>query len=87
MSSIEIHPEMQYVLDTSTISHIFGAFYRSVFPGFWERFDELVWNGCAVSVRHVRLELENAKHPVVAQSTGYLENLKRDFFSEPTEQE
>ena len=80
-------PAMLYLLDTSTISQAFGSFNPNIFVSFWERFDTLVQAGRVASVRLVRLELEQASKPAVAWSPLRLENLNRNFFSDPTEQE
>ena len=80
-------PAMLYLLDTSTISQAFGSFNPGIFVSFWERFDALMRNGGVASVRLVRLELERAPKLAVVQSILRLENLNRDFFSDPTEQE
>ena len=87
MPGDEIPAPSLYVLDNSTISQIFRSFYPEAFPSFWERFDELVLNGSAVSVRHVCLELENARRPAIARAPGYLKDLNRAFFHDPSEQE
>ncbi len=81
------NPNSELLLDSSTISQIFRSFYRDLFPSFWQRFDELVRNGSAVSVRHVSLELANARDTTIVQAIGYLENLTPGFFSEPAERE
>ena len=73
------------ILDTSTISQIFSAFSRQHFPTFWARFDQLVRDGRAESIRAVRDELT-----VLAKVSGavtYLENLNALFFTTPTPQE
>ena len=80
------HP-MLYIMDNSTISQIFRALYRSAFPSFWDRFDGAVRDGTITSVRHVRLELENARHPEIVQAPSYLISLNRGFFEDPTELE
>ena len=87
MPGNESAPAILYLLDTSTLSQAFGAFNPDIFVSFWERFDALVQNGGAVSVRLVRLELENAPKPAVSQSPRHLENFNRNFFSDPTDQE
>ena len=81
------HDDGWYILDNSTISEIFRSYYQDQFPSFWERFDELVKAGRAVSVRAVRIELENARRPETINSIGYLRGLNPGFFSEPDEQE
>jgi len=82
------NPEpLLYIMDNSTISQIFRSFYRNAFPSFWEHFDASVQHGTITSVRHVRLELENARHPAIAQAPRYLSNLNGSFFDDPTEQE
>ena len=80
-------PAMLYLLDTNTISQAFGSFNPGIFVSFWERFDVLVRDGGAASVRLVRLELERAPKSAVVQSILRLENLNHDFFSDPTERE
>ena len=74
-------------MDTSTISEIFRSFYQDRFPTFWERFDELVRAGRAVSVRTVRTELQNARRSEIVGAVGCLQDLNPKFFSEPDEQE
>ena len=76
-----------YILDNNTISEIFRSYYREQFPAFWERFDELVRAGSAVSVRAVRMELENASRPEIAAAVRHLLDLNPEFFAEPGEQE
>ena len=76
-----------FIMDNSTISQIFRSFYRNAFPSFWEQFDASVQDGTIASVRHVRLELENARHPAIAQAPRYLSNLNGRFFEDPTDQE
>ena len=78
---------MLYIMDNSTISQIFQALYRSAFPSFWEQFDNSVKDGIITSVRPVRLELENARHPAIAQAPIYLTTLNRSFFEEPSARE
>lgn len=80
-------PVTPYLLDTSTISEAFRAFNPDIFVSFWELFDALVRDGGVASVRLVRLELERASKPAVARSPLRLENLNRNFFIDPTEQE
>ena len=75
-------PDVVYALDTNTISHIWRSYYRDIFLGFWERFDELVRVVAIVSVRPVRAELVNDGR--VARAVGYLENLNPGFFAAPT---
>ena len=75
------------VLDTNSISTIFQFYHRTQFPSFWERFDELVHLGRAISVRTVRHELIASPRQVVRESVAYLEGLERGFFSVPTEPE
>ena len=77
--------DMVYALDTNTISHLWRSYYRDIFPGFWERFDELVHVIVISSVRAVRGELANDRR--VARSVGYLENLNPGFFAAPTANE
>lgn len=76
-----------YILDNNTISEIFRSYYREQFPAFWERFDELVRAGSAVSVRAVRIELENASRPEIVAAVRHLLDLNPEFFAEPGEQE
>ena len=74
-----------YALDTNTISHIWRSYYRDIFPGLWERFNELAHLAAAVSVRPVRAELVNDRR--VAGAVGYLESLNPRFFAPPTANE
>ena len=83
----EENADVLYILDTSTLSEIFRSYYRDRFPSFWERFDELIRTGSAVSVRAVEKELEIARRVEITGSINYLRNLDRDFFSDPGEQE
>ena len=76
-----------YLLDTSTISEIFRSYYQDRFPSFWDRFDQLIRTGRAVSVRPVERELENARSPEVVGSIQHLRRVNRYFFSDPSEQE
>lgn len=50
---------MIYVFDTSPLSQLFGAFYRSRFPTLWDQFDELVAQGRVTSTREVAREIDN----------------------------
>lgn len=77
--------DMVYALDTNTISHLWRSYYRDIFLGFWERFDELAHVIAVVSVRAVRAEL--ASDGRVARSVGYLEKLNPGFFAAPTASE
>ena len=79
--------DVSYILDTSTLSEIFRSYYKDRFPSFWEKFDELVRTGGALSVSSVRRELENARGPEIISSVAYLRSLNQDFFFEPDEQE
>ena len=79
--------QVLYLLDTSTISEIFHSYYQDRFPSLWEKFDELVRSGGAVSVRPVERELENARAPEVVSSIQYLRKVNSHFFSDPSEQE
>jgi len=81
----ESAPDVAYALDTNSISHMWRSYYRDIFPGFWERFDELARVATVVSVRAVRAELANDGR--VARSVGYLENLNPRFFAAPTANE
>ena len=87
MPGNENTPAMLYLLDSNTLSQVFGSFNPNIFVGFWEQFDALVRNGAAVSVRLVRLELENASRPAVVSAPSHLVSLNRNFFSDPSEQE
>ena len=75
----------QYVLDNSTISQIYLAFYKDRFPSFWLRFDGLVASGRATSVRAVEVELNRLSK--VSFAVQELKRLNRDFFSTPTSDE
>ena len=79
---------MLYIVDNSTISQIFRAFYRSAFPSFWDQFDNMVKNGIITSVRTVRLELDkmlvirrSPKLPHISQPSTAV------FFEEPSARE
>ena len=50
---------MTYVFDTSPLSQLFGAYYRSRFPTLWEQFDELVRQRRVISTREVGREIDN----------------------------
>ena len=76
-----------YLLDTNTISQMFQSYYQDQFPSFWERFNELVLAGRAISVRAVETELEATGRGSVSRAVSYLKDLNRDFFSDPSEQE
>ena len=71
-----------YVLDTSSISLAWLAYYRDIFPGFWNLFDALARGGVVTSVRAVREEQTNRR---VDGAIAYLENLNGRFFAEPTD--
>lgn len=75
----------QLILDTSTISQIFLAFHPLLLPTLWEYFDRLISSGYAVSVEAVRAELQGLGR--VAGAVAYLENLNRQFFAPPTQDE
>ena len=51
---------MIYVFDTSPLSQLFRAYYRSRFPTLWEQFDELVTRHRVTSTREVGREIENS---------------------------
>ena len=53
---------MSYVFDTSPLSQLFRAYYRSRFPSLWEQFDELVRQGRVISTREVGREI--ARGPI-----------------------
>lgn len=74
-----------YILDTSTISQIYRAFYKDRFPSFWRRFDGLVESGGATSVSAVEVELH--RRSAVAFAIPELRQLNRDFFATPTSAE
>ena len=71
-----------YILDTSTLSQIYRAFYKDRFPSFWRRFDGLVSSGRATSVSAVEAELN--RRSGLAFAIQELKQLNRDFFSTPT---
>ncbi len=48
---------MIYVFDSNSLSNIINHYYPDRFPSFWEKFDDIVRNGNAISVREVRNEL------------------------------
>ena len=50
---------MTYIFDTSPLSQLFGAYYRSRFPALWEQFDELVRQRRVISTREVGREIDN----------------------------
>ena len=50
---------MIYVFDTSPLSQLFGAYYKSRFPTLWEQFDDLVSQDRVTSTREVGREIEN----------------------------
>ena len=54
---------MIYVFDTSPLSQLFRAFYRSRFPTLWEQFDEIVAQGRVTSTREVAREIDNSPIP------------------------
>ncbi|MYH50765.1 MAG: DUF4411 family protein [Acidobacteria bacterium] len=49
---------MTYVFDTSPLSQLFRAYYRSRFPTLWEEFDELVRQERVTSTREVGREID-----------------------------
>ena len=81
MSGSENQDDTLYVLDDNSISKIWLSYYRRIFVGFWERFDELLRSGGAVSVSAVRGEME---HRRVFGAVAYLERIQPGFFAEPT---
>ena len=50
---------MTYIFDTSPLSQLFGAYYRSRFPTLWEQFDKLVRQRRVISTREVGREIDN----------------------------
>lgn len=44
---------MMYVFDTNSLIVLFTNFYRDRFPSLWGRFDKLISEDRAVSVREV----------------------------------
>lgn len=72
-----------YVLDTSSI-RVFGNYYPSRFPAFWENLSEYVSDGRIASVREVSRELDlvNTK----SHLDKWAENNKY-IFPQPTESE
>ena len=77
--------DVVYALDTNSISHVWRSYYRDIFPGFWQRFDELAHVIAFASVSAVRAEL--ASDGRVARAVGYLENLNPEFFAAPNANE
>lgn len=75
----------QLILDTSTISQIFLAFHPPLLPTLWEHFDRLVSSGYAISIEAVAEELQALGR--VAGAVEHLENLNRQFFASPTQNE
>jgi hypothetical protein len=73
-----------YVFDTNSLSNVLNNYYRDSFPSFWEKFDEMIHNRNAISVREARFELKGKF------DDSEIELLKRsnaDFFEDPTVEE
>lgn len=51
---------MIYVFDTSPLSQLFRAYYRSRFPTLWEQFDAIVSEGRLTSTREVGREIDDS---------------------------
>ncbi len=74
-----------YSLDTNTISQVYRFYYKSRFPSFWSRFNDLVSSGRAGSVSEVEAELKrNIGIPSVVEE---LKLLNQGFFSLPSSPE
>lgn len=75
---------MKYVIDTNSLSAIFGHYYFERFPSFWERFNALIHNNDIISVREVRREISEQKRDDALEKWTK-ENT--EFFQDPTNKE
>lgn len=74
-----------YALDTNTLSQVYRFYYKDRFPSFWNRFNELVSSGRAISVSEVEIELSRQSGLVAAVQD--LKRLNPGFFAVPSTEE
>lgn len=73
-----------YIFDTSVFLEIFHAYYPSVFPTLWNKFNAEIAKGAIISVRDVRPEMLRKR------VTPHLEdwvNQNTNIFTQPSAQE
>jgi len=75
-------PPYQYVVDTSALIDLKNQYPESVFPGLWERFNEMCDQKKIVSPREVLREIKKGDDDLLEWSEKYPE-----IFLEPTEEE
>lgn len=76
---------MDYALDSNTLSQIYRFYYKDTFPGFWDRFHELVSSGRAGSVSEV--EAEMLRFWGLDTAVRELKGLLTGFFATPSHEE
>ena len=74
---------MTYIIDTNCFI-VMGHYYPSRFPGFWKKFDELVYDERVISVREVYKELDNTS--TESHLWDWVQNNKA-IFKRPDERE
>ena len=75
---------MIYVFDTNSLSNVLTHYYRDRFLSFWEKFDEAIREGCLVSVRECKGELQDKFSD---EKIAQLAKHNADFFAKPTTKE
>ncbi len=73
-----------YVFDTNTLSAIFRHYYRSRFPSFWDKFEELIIQNEVISVREVYLEIKELRR---GDNLSKWISDNEHFFEKPTIEE
>jgi len=73
-----------YVFDTNSLSNILNNYFPETFSSFWKQFEDLIINKVIVSVREVKLELEDRFEK---SKVEHFCNINPDYFSVPSNEE
>lgn len=79
---IELKPPYQYVIDTSALIDLKNQYPEKVFPGVWERFNELCDDKRIIAPREVLREIKKGDDELTEWADGY-----EHIFLEPCEEE
>lgn len=79
---LTLKPPYQYVIDTSALIDLKNQYPESVFPGVWERFNEMCGDGKIIAPREVLKEIKRGDDSLATWA-----DLNDQVFLEPCESE
>jgi hypothetical protein len=79
---VPLKPPYQYVIDTSALIDLKNQYPPKIFPGLWDRFNEMCDQKSIISTREVLQELKKGDDDLVTWAAGH-----DDIFLFPCEKE